>query len=65
MACSIIFAVFFSYVPFFQATFLTRGVEVQYWFLPMAFGVGLVVIDEVRKLLVRSYPSSFLARIAW
>ncbi|KAL1412745.1 hypothetical protein Q8F55_000492 [Vanrija albida] len=59
------FLFFFSYIDFFQNTFLTRGVEVQYVFLPMAFGAVLLFLEEVRKFFVRRYPKGLLARIAW
>ncbi|KAJ7211563.1 hypothetical protein GGX14DRAFT_534540 [Mycena pura] len=58
-------ACFFSYVPVFQNVFLTRGVAAQYFFLPMAYGVMLLFLDEMRKLWTRTHPRSFLARIAW
>lgn len=59
------FLFFFSYIDFFQTTFLTRGVRVEYVFLPMAFGLVMLFLDEVRKYFVRKYPKGFLARIAW
>ncbi|KAJ8078261.1 hypothetical protein PM082_000467 [Marasmius tenuissimus] len=58
-------ACLFSYVPWFQKVFLTRGVNVEFYFLPMAYGVGLVFLDEMRKLWNRTYPKSLLARWAW
>ncbi|KAK1231903.1 hypothetical protein PQX77_004971 [Marasmius sp. AFHP31] len=58
-------ACLFSYVPWFQKVFLTRGVDVEFYFLPMAYGVGLVFLDEMRKLWNRTYPKSLLARWAW
>ncbi|KAF7436089.1 hypothetical protein PC9H_002915 [Pleurotus ostreatus] len=58
-------ACFFSYVPWFQKIFLTRGIRAEYFFLPMAYGVGVLFIDESRKWVNRQYPRGFLARIAW
>ncbi|KAJ7211566.1 hypothetical protein GGX14DRAFT_697247 [Mycena pura] len=58
-------ACFFSYVPVFQNVFLTRGVAAQFFFLPMAYGVVLLFLDEMRKLWNRTHPQSLLARIAW
>ncbi|KAF4573612.1 hypothetical protein EYR36_008130 [Pleurotus pulmonarius] len=58
-------ACFFSYVPWFQNIFLTRGIKAEYFFLPMAYGVGILFIDESRKWVNRQYPNGFLARIAW
>jgi len=57
---------FLSYLPGFQNILLTRGVSVAGWFLPMAYGlVGILFLDETRKYIVRNYPQSFLAKLAW
>ncbi|KAG9074209.1 hypothetical protein FS749_014263, partial [Ceratobasidium sp. UAMH 11750] len=65
MACALIIGIFFSYVPFFQHTFLTRGVPVEHYFLPLAFGAGILILDETRKWFVRRYPRGLLAKLAW
>ncbi|KAH7338220.1 sodium-potassium ATPase [Rhizoctonia solani] len=65
MICALVIGIFFSYVPFFQKTFLTRGVPVEHYFLPVAFGFGLLLLDEARKYIVRSRPSGLLAKLAW
>jgi hypothetical protein len=31
----------------------------------LGFGAGLLLLDESRKLLVRQFPKSFIARLAW
>ena len=56
---------FFCYIPWFQQVLLTTQVPVEYFFLPATFGLGLLCLEEIRKLVVRTYPKSFLARIAW
>ncbi|KAF8205169.1 hypothetical protein K438DRAFT_1818664 [Mycena galopus ATCC 62051] len=55
---------FFSYVPWFQNVFLTRGISAEFFFLPMAYGVVLLFLDESRKWWNRSHPKSWLAQIA-
>lgn len=65
MGLALCLAVFFSYVPFFQKIFLTRGIPAENYFIPITFGIGLLTLDEVRKFFVRRYPKGFLARIAW
>ncbi len=65
MALSLLIAVFLSYIPALQRVFLTRGVEVEHYFLPVAFGVGMLMLEELRKLAVRHFPRSFLAYVAW
>ena len=62
---SFTFAIFFSYVPPIQKVFLTRGIPVEYFFLPMAFGIVLLSFDEIRKLMIRTYPKSIVAKLAW
>ncbi|KAG7529951.1 hypothetical protein FFLO_05307 [Filobasidium floriforme] len=65
MIAGLAFCFFFSYVPFFHNTFLTRGVPVEHIFLPFTFAIFIVLLDEARKYCVRTYPTGFLARIAW
>ncbi|ELU39770.1 sodium-potassium ATPase [Rhizoctonia solani AG-1 IA] len=65
MICALVIGIFFSYVPFFQKTFLTRGVPVEHYFLPVAFGLGILLLDEARKFMVRRYPNGLLAKLAW
>lgn len=65
MAVSLLIAVFLSYVPAFQRVFLTRGVNVEHYFLPIAFGVGMLMLEETRKLVVRTWPRGILAKLAW
>lgn len=40
-------------------------VPVEHWFIPMALGLGLLCIDELRKMMKRRNPSGLIARIAW
>ncbi|KAK4046272.1 hypothetical protein OIV83_006195 [Microbotryomycetes sp. JL201] len=65
MLAALAFAIFFSYVPVFQNIFLTRGIAAEYFFLPMAYGVVLLLLDEGRKWWVRRRPMSLLAKAAW
>ncbi|PBK66842.1 calcium ATPase [Armillaria solidipes] len=65
MAAALTIACFFSYIPWFQKVLLTRGVSVEFYFLPIAYGVGMLFLDEARKWWNRRRPSSFLARISW
>jgi len=56
---------FFSYIPWFQKIFQTRGIEAELFFIPMAYGVVLLFFEESRKWFVRAYPRSLLAKLAW
>ncbi|KAJ7366054.1 hypothetical protein DFH08DRAFT_162880 [Mycena albidolilacea] len=65
MLVALALACFFSYTPWFQHIFLTRGISAEFFFLPMAYGTVLLFLDEARKWWNRSHPNSWLARIAW
>ncbi|KAG0046490.1 hypothetical protein BGZ83_008342 [Gryganskiella cystojenkinii] len=62
---SFLIAVFVTEVPGIQTVMLTRSVPLKYWLLPLPAALFILMADETRKLIVRSYPKSFLARIAW
>ncbi|KAJ9503382.1 hypothetical protein H2202_001536 [Exophiala xenobiotica] len=61
---ALVVGLIFTLVPGLEALGCDN-VPVEYWFLPMAFGVGLLGLDELRKMMVRKYPGGFWARIAW
>ncbi len=66
---AILFAVviifIFCYIPGLQTSVNTTQVPVENFFLPMAFGFGILVLDEARKFAVRKWPGGLLAKIAW
>jgi sodium/potassium-transporting ATPase subunit alpha len=62
---SFFFALLFSYIPAIQRVFLTRGIQVEFFFLPFAWGAFILAVDELRKLAIRMYPRSFIAKLAW
>ncbi|KAJ2478054.1 hypothetical protein IWW56_003959 [Coemansia sp. RSA 2131] len=49
----------------FNSVFLTGKIPVEFFFLPIPFALALLVLEELRKLVVRRYPNGGLARIAW
>ncbi|KAL5340687.1 hypothetical protein BJX70DRAFT_396662 [Aspergillus crustosus] len=55
----------FCYIPDLHASIDTTTVPVENFFLPIAFGIGLLFLDEARKYSVRRWPSGFLAKVAW
>lgn len=65
MGFAIAVAFVFNYIPSLQRVIATRTVSVEHWFLPVAFGMGLLVLDEARKWGVRRWPQGLLAKIAW
>ncbi|KAL9084892.1 MAG: hypothetical protein Q9165_007845 [Trypethelium subeluteriae] len=65
IAFAVVIAIFFMYIHKFQSVLGTSPVPVEYWFLPMSFGMGILLLDEGRKLMVRRKPKSLIARFAW
>lgn len=65
VAFALLIAVFFLYVPQFHDVLGTATVPVAHWFLPMAFGMGVLLLDEGRKVFVRKFPNGTLAKVAW
>ncbi|KAI8937735.1 hypothetical protein NX059_005435 [Plenodomus lindquistii] len=65
MIFAIVIAFIFNYIPSLQDTIGSREIAVEHWFLPAAFGIGILLLDEARKFCVRRWPRGFVARIAW
>lgn len=65
MVFSILVAFLFNYIPQLQTVLGADQIPVAHWFLPVAFGAALLLLDEARKWTVRTYPRGTLARIAW
>ncbi|KAG2140832.1 hypothetical protein BD769DRAFT_1693257 [Suillus cothurnatus] len=49
----------------FQQVFGTTPIPGMYWGLPFTFALGILLMDETRKAIVRTYPKSFIAWLAW
>ena len=64
-AISISIAIFVTEVPGIQNLFGTASIPLEFWFLPLPLALGILCMDEIRKLLVRSMPNSIFARMAW
>ncbi|XEV01760.1 hypothetical protein FSHL1_007047 [Fusarium sambucinum] len=65
MLISLCIAIFVTEVPGIQNLFDTESVPIEFWFIPIPLGLGILLVDEIRKFFVRKYPESFVARIAW
>ncbi|PKS05410.1 hypothetical protein jhhlp_008786 [Lomentospora prolificans] len=65
MLTSVAIAVFVTEVPGIQKLFDTASVPVEFWLIPIPLGIGILCMDELRKLIVRLFPKSFVARVAW
>ncbi|RKO88982.1 cation-transporting P-type ATPase, partial [Blyttiomyces helicus] len=55
------FAVLNVYVRPVRNEFDTAPIPAKHWFIPFVFAIVLLVCDEVRKLIVRTYPKSWVA----
>ncbi|KAI9333319.1 hypothetical protein BDR26DRAFT_868558 [Obelidium mucronatum] len=59
-------AALFVYLPWLNMVFNTSPIPAKYWFIPLPFGIIILIADELRKLAVRTYgPDSLIARISW
>ncbi|KAF9952914.1 hypothetical protein BGZ72_005843 [Mortierella alpina] len=62
---SFLVAVLVTETPGIQEVMLTNSVPIKYWLLPVPCAVFIIMADEIRKLLVRVFPRSFIAKAAW
>ncbi|KAI4594284.1 ATPase Na K transporting alpha [Pestalotiopsis sp. 9143b] len=65
LVISLAIAIFVTEVPGIQNLFGTASVPIEFWFIPIPLALAILVMDEIRKLLVRLFPGGFLAKIAW
>ena len=62
---SFIIAIFVTEVPGIQSLFGTASVPIEFWLLPLPLAIGILTMDEMRKLVVRTWPKGPIARVAW
>ncbi|KAJ9634171.1 hypothetical protein H2204_006502 [Knufia peltigerae] len=62
---SLAIAIFVTQEPGIQSLFNTASAPLEFWFIPLPLALGILSMDELRKLAVRIWPHGFLARIAW
>lgn len=62
---SLAIAIFVTECKGLQNLFGTASVPIKFWMLPIPLGVGLLMMDELRKLAVRTWPKSTFARWCW
>ncbi|CEJ02702.1 hypothetical protein RMCBS344292_16699 [Rhizopus microsporus] len=65
MLISLVIAFIILYIPGIQNVLLTRPVPVKYWFIPFGWAAMIFTLDEIRKLLIRSFPKGPIAKLAW
>jgi sodium/potassium-transporting ATPase subunit alpha len=65
-ACiSLSIAVFVTEQRGIQSIFGTASVPIEFWVLPLPLASGILMMDEIRKFIVRTWPKGPLARVAW
>ncbi|KAL1922281.1 uncharacterized protein VTP21DRAFT_9820 [Calcarisporiella thermophila] len=65
MLFSFIVAIIVTEIPWINNLFYTAPVPIKYWLIPFPMALGILLVDEVRKLLVRSFPNGPVAKMAW
>ncbi|KUJ19293.1 putative H /K ATPase alpha subunit [Mollisia scopiformis] len=65
IALALCMAIFWLYIPQLQSTLHTSRVPAEHFFLPAAFGLGILFLDELRKWGVRKWPGGLLENCAW
>ncbi|KAG2078536.1 calcium ATPase transmembrane domain M-containing protein [Suillus decipiens] len=65
MIATALIAITNLYGPGLQGVFLTTPIPGMFWGPPFAFGFAILCVDETRKLIVRTYPKSIIAKMAW
>ncbi|KAI0246253.1 cation transporting ATPase [Lactifluus subvellereus] len=63
--CALLIGLVFCYVPVFHHVFQTSNISAEHFFILTTFALALIVPDETRQLMVRNYPRSFVAWLAW
>ncbi|KAI2632959.1 putative Na/K ATPase alpha 1 subunit [Xylaria nigripes] len=62
---SLAIAVFVTQEPGLQYLFETAAVPIEHWLIPIPLAIGILSLDELRKLMVRLFPNGPIAKIAW
>ena len=56
MVGTALIAVVNQYGPGLQKVFSTTPIPAMFWGPPFGFALAILIVDEVRKLIVRTYP---------
>lgn len=62
---SFIIAIFVTEVPGIQNLFSTASVPIEFWCIPLGLALGVLCMDELRKVLVRMFPKGPIAWVSW
>lgn len=50
------------YVPAFNHILITSPVPLIIWLIPIPYGIILILVDELRRFLIRKYPGGWIER---
>lgn len=62
---SLAIAIFVTEQKGIQNLFGTASVPIKFWMIPIPLGLGILIMDEVRKVIVRTWPKGIVAKVAW
>lgn len=62
---SLVIAIFVTEEPGMQNIFQTASIPIRFWFLPIPLAIGLVMMDEIRKVFCRVWPKGMIAYLSW
>ena len=65
IAFALCMAIFWLYIPPLQSAVATSQVPAEHFFLPATFGLGVLLLDEGRKYMVRHNSKGGFAKFAW
>ncbi|KAG0098849.1 hypothetical protein BGZ93_010104 [Podila epicladia] len=65
MLASLLMALMVTEVPAIQEIMLTRSVPIKYWLMPLPCALAILLADEMRKLMLRTFPNSIFGYLAW
>ena len=57
MIATMLIGVVNLYGPGLQRVFGTTPIPGMFWGIPFAFAAGILTVDEIRKLIARTYPN--------
>ncbi|KAG0334702.1 hypothetical protein BG004_000307 [Podila humilis] len=64
MFASLLMAIFVTETKWVQTVMLTRSVPIKYWLMPLPCALAILLADEMRKLMLRTYPNSIFGYLA-
>ena len=60
MLAELIIVILYSYIPPFQSYLQSANLNWYHFIIPLAMGLSIFIIDEIKKLLFRKYPNSLI-----